>query len=361
VTTLPSSARPLAWRDLFAWRRVRFALLAALPFGLLMSLASETPLRIWLVRVATVALSAMLVYGVLERWPAVPPRRLARWVMQLLGIVGVIPLAAYVAYWATTGRFDFLRIEPEVVVGYAQLTFVGVLVAPWLALGAMVRQREAFAREQALAFQLERSELERQASDARLHLLQAQVAPHFLFNTLANVRALVKTGSPRAPELLDSLIDYLRAAVPRLDDSASTVAQELELVRAYLALMQMRMPDRLHYTLHADDAALALRCPPLSVLTLVENAVRHGIDPSEDGGAIAVTVQHLGTRCLLRVVDGGIGLQAAAPEAGLGTGLATLRERLRLAFGDGARLRITAQVPRGTCAEIEWPLDPQAA
>ena len=101
------------------------------------------------------------------------------------------------------------------------ITGAGVLLAPWVALGALVRQREALAREQALAFELERSELERQALDARLRLLQAQVQPHFLFNTLANVRALVNAGSPRAPAVLDSLIAYLRAAVPRLNEPAT--------------------------------------------------------------------------------------------------------------------------------------------
>ena len=117
--------------------------------------------------------------------------------------------------------------------------------SPWIALGALVRQKEALAREQALALDLARSELDRQALDARLNLLQAQVAPHFLFNTLANVQALVETGSPKAPDVLRSLIAYLRAAVPRLNEPLTTFGQELDLVRAYLELMRMRMPDRL--------------------------------------------------------------------------------------------------------------------
>jgi LytS/YehU family sensor histidine kinase len=98
-----------------------------------------------------------------------------------------------------------------------------LLVAPWTALAAIVRQKEAFARNQKLAFELERSELERQALDARLHLLQAQVAPHFLFNTLANVQALVDAGSPHASTVLQSLVAYLRAAVPLLHEPAATI------------------------------------------------------------------------------------------------------------------------------------------
>ena len=174
-----------------------------------------------------------------------------------------------------------------------------------------MRQKEALAREQALAFDLERSELERQALDARLHLLQAQVAPHFLFNTLANVQALVDAGSPQASAVLRSLVAYLRAAVPRLNEPATTLGQELQLVQAYLELMHMRMPDRLRFALHAD-VALALRCPPMTLLTLVENAVRHGIDPSEEGGRIEIACERRGDRCLIRVSDTGVGLRHPA-------------------------------------------------
>jgi LytS/YehU family sensor histidine kinase len=230
---------------------------------------------------------------------------------------------------------------------------VGVLVAPWAALTALVRQKDAIARHQALAFDLERSELERQALDARLHLMQAQVAPHFLFNTLANVQALVDAGSPQASAVLRSLIAYLRAAVPRLHEPATTLVRELELVQAYLELMHMRMPDRLQFALRVDEAARTLRCPPMTLLTLVENAVRHGIDPSEDGGRIEIDVERRADRCVIRVADTGVGLQHAGD--GLGTGLTTLRERLRLSFGGDAQLRLIGQEPHGVCAELDFP------
>src|SRR5439155_5007623 len=113
-----------------------------------------------------------------------------------------------------------------------------MLLGPWAGLAALVREKDAVAHQQALAFDLERSELERQALDARLHLLQAQVAPHFLFNTLANVQALVDAGSPHAAPVLRSLVQYLRAAVPRLHEpAATTIERELQLVRPYLELM----------------------------------------------------------------------------------------------------------------------------
>jgi LytS/YehU family sensor histidine kinase len=141
------------------------------------------------------------------------------------------------------------------------LCAVGMLFSTYMTLGAMVRQRDAFVRHQALAFQLERSELERKALDARLRLLQAQVEPHFLFNTLANVREMVVQGLPQAATVLDSLIAYLRAAVPRLHEPATTLGQELDLVRAYLELMQIRMPDRLQFTIEVDKGGAPLALP----------------------------------------------------------------------------------------------------
>ena len=354
---MPAADAPLpsGLARILAWRRVRFTLIAALPFGLLLSHASATTLAIGVVRTMTLGLLAMLAFGLFEQWPARLPGWLARWVWQLLGVVVAVPIGALVAIWLTTGGHPHFSHDPTRPRGYLSLFSMGVLFAPWIALGAMVRQREALARHQALAFQLERSEFERQALDARMRLLQAQVQPHFLFNTLANIRALVNAGSPQASAVLDSLIAYLRAAVPRLNETTTTLGQELELVRAYLDLMHMRMPDRLQFTILADEAASGLRCPPMTLLTLVENAVRHGIDPGEEGGRIEVSVTVRDGRCFARVIDTGVGLQHAGE--GLGTGLSTLRERMQLAFGGDAQLRLSGLVPHGVCAELEFPAE----
>lgn len=337
---------------LLGWRRILYTLIIATLLGLLNSLPSSTATSVVVGRAWLVGLAAMLAYGVFEQWPRRPPHGIARWVLQLLGVVVSVPIAALLAYWLTTGEPNFWT-NPLRLTGWGYLTITGVLFAPWIALTAMVRQREAFARSQALAFGLERSELERQALDARMRLLQAQVQPHFLFNTLANVQALVDAGSPQAPRVLASLVAYLRAAVPRLDEPETTLAQEVELVRAYLELMHLRMPDRLQFTIEVDPAALELRCPPLTLLTLVENAVRHGIDPSEEGGRIEIAVQVRDGRCQLRVSDSGVGLRQTT--AGPGTGLATLRERLQLNFGGAALLRLSERTPRGICVEVDIP------
>jgi two-component sensor histidine kinase len=352
ATAVPESPRVSV--SILSWRRVRFTLSISVIFGLLMSHGWQSGLMSLLVRTVFIGLFAMLVFGLFERWPKRLPRWIARWALQVLGVALAMPLGTFIIYMLATapGAPGFWQVKTRME-GFGMLTGLGLLVAPWAALSALVRQKEALAREQALAFDLERSELERQALDARMRLLQAQVAPHFLFNTLANVQALVDAGSPQASAVLQSLINYLRAAVPRLNEPATTLGQELQLVQAYLELMHMRMPDRLQFALHVDEAALTLQCPPMTLLTLVENAVRHGIDPSEEGGRIDIYVQQRAERCLLRVTDTGAGLRQTG--TGLGTGLSTLRERLQLTFGGDVELRVTAQRPEGVCAELEFP------
>ncbi|MBS0590697.1 MAG: histidine kinase [Proteobacteria bacterium] len=340
---------------LFGWRRVLVAGGVSLAlWGVLVGLcppAIELPIN-----ALSIGIGAMLAFGLFERWPHRLPAWLPRWGLQVMGTALAIPVSATLVFalfaLVPNGEHPFWH-GGHLLGCFGGMNIMGLLVAPWVALGALVRQREAFAREQALAFDLERSELARQALDARLHLLQAQVAPHFLFNTLANVQALVDAGSPQAPTVLRALIAYLRAAVPRLHEASSTLGQELDLARAYLELMHMRMPDRLDYALHIDDAARALPCPPITLLTLVENAVRHGIDPAEAGGRIDIEVRCEGARCRIRVSDSGVGLRTV--QRGLGTGLSTLRERLRLVFGERASLRVSERMPCGVCSELDLP------
>ena len=334
--------------------RLLVALALSGAVGWLLGQGWHDGMRSILLRSVAVGLIATLVFSILEKWPRRLPRWVARWVVQVVAVGVSVPLST-LAIWllATKPGAPQFWADPKRFEGWMMLTFFALLVAPWTALAALVRQKEAMARHQALAFELERSELARQALDARLQLLQAQVAPHFLFNTLANVQALVDTGSPRASAVLRSLTDYLRAAVPLLHEPAATLGRELRLVEAYLELMHMRMPDRLRYTLHVDDAALSLRCPPTTLLTLVENAVRHGIDPSEEGGSIEIRVERRGDRCLIRVDDTGIGLRPT--NESLRTGLSTLRERLQLMFESNAQLRITPRERGGVRAELEMP------
>jgi hypothetical protein len=331
-------------------RRVAVALTISIGVALLLLILWKSPKSALFLRAITLALSATTVFSLFEVWPRRLPRGYERWILQVAAVGAAMPLTVFVMHRRATspGAPPFFEDHDWMLVGAAAL-----LVAPWAAVATVVRQKEAFARDQKLMFALERSELERQALDARLHLLQAQVAPHFLFNTLANVQALVDAGSPHASAVLRSLTAYLRAAVPLLHESAATIERELQLVRPYLELMQMRMPDRLDYAMNIDPSALKVRCPPTTLLTLVENAVRHGIDPSEEGGRIDIDIARLGERCMVRVTDTGAGLQQSGN--GLGTGLMTLRERLQLIFGDAAHLRLAPNSPCGAVVEIDMP------
>src|SRR5688572_15640802 len=333
-----------------ATRRVAIAVTIAIGVALLLLILWKGSTSALFLRAIVLALSATAVFSLFEVWPRRLPRGVERWILQVVAVGAAMPVTVFVMHRRATspGALPFFEDHNWMLVGFA-----AVLIAPWTAVATVVRQKETFARHQTLAFALERSELERQALDARLRLMQAQVAPHFLFNTLANVQALVDAGSPNAPAVLRSLTAYLRAAVPLLDESAATIERELQLVRPYLQLMQMRMPDRLQYAMNVDPAALRVRCPPTTLLTLVENAVRHGIDPSEDGGRIDVDIARVGERCVVRVTDTGAGLDH--PANGLGTGLTTLRERLQLIFGDRAHLRLIAGTPRGVVAEVDMP------
>jgi len=348
------SVKPRGVASLLDWRRVLFVLVVASFFGGLNSLFSGAPaLEVTMGYAALYALVALLLFGLFEQRPARLPSWLPRWSLQLVGVMFAMPLAFMVVH----GPWMAINYEhshhPEVMLALGIPLGEGLLFGPWIALAAMLRQRDVFARDQALAFELERSRLERNALDTRLRLLQAQVEPHFLFNTLANVQALVDAGSPQASGVLASLVAYLRAAVPRMHEAATTLGQELELVRAYLELMRMRMPDRLEFAVNVDTQANALQCPPVTLLTLVENAVRHGIDPSEEGGRIDIDVRVRDGRCVMRVTDTGVGFTAT--DSGLGTGLSTLRERLQLALGGEAHLRLTEIEPHGVCAELDLP------
>jgi hypothetical protein len=350
-TTAPIDEPPA---PIFGWRRVRVVLIAAAVVSLPLAPGWQVSYAILYGRVFFIALALLCVFGVFERWPRRLPRWFARWALQVIAVAIAVPFLVAIAYWLTT-----LGLDPpwykdkDRLGGYSAMTMLALLTAPWIAVAALLRQIKEVAQKQALAFELERSEYERRALDARLRLLQAQVEPHFLFNTLANVRELVDRGSPQASGVLGSLIAYLRAAVPRLHEPSTTLGQEIELVRAYLEVMHMRMPDRLQFALDVDPLARGLVLPPMSVLTLVENAVRHGIDPSEEGGRIDIEVRRRADRCLVRVRDTGVGFGTGGD--GLGTGLETLRERLQLVFGEAARLRLDGVVPHGVEAELDLP------
>lgn len=332
-------------------RSLATALTLAVLVAALLNPLFATSFAVLLGRTLFIAMLLLLAYAAAGQWQR---RWLPRWVAQLVAVALAAPLGTLLVYLLSVGGDVAMLVEhPARVLGFLWIAGSGVVLGLVLTLGALYRERDAEARSQALAFALERETLERQALDARLSLLRAQIEPHFLFNTLANVQELVEAGSPRAPAVLKSLIAYLRAAVPRLHDGQATLGDEETLVRAYLEVMLMRMPDRLQWQVDIDPAVRALRFPPMALLTLVENAVRHGIDPSEEGGRIEVGARRAADGALeVWVRDSGVGM---APDAQPGTGLTNLRARLQGFFGPAARLELGENPPHGVHAAMRLP------
>jgi sensor histidine kinase YesM len=314
-----------------------------------------TPFEVVLGRTLFVGMVLLLVFAGARLAPQHRlPRWLPPWAVPVSALALAAPLVTALVYVISTGGDVRAFVgTPERVAGFVWIAGSGLVLGLLTAAAALVRERLSTAERRALALELERSRLEKQAVDAQLALLQAQVEPHFLFNTLANVQALVESGSPRAADVLKSLIAYLRATLPRLNDPQATLGQELALVRAYLELMQMRMPDRLQFALQAQPGLLALRFPAMALLTLVENAVRHGIDPAEAGGRIEVGAARTAAGPLVWVADTGVGMSEHAQP---GLGLANLRSRIAATFGPEARLTLSENPPHGLRAEIKWPL-----
>jgi hypothetical protein len=198
--------------------------------------------------------------------------------------------------------------------------------------------------------------LSRLDANMRLAVLQAQVEPHFLFNTLAAIRPLIRQDAHQAEAALDALTDHLRATIPlmreTLQGSTSTLGQQLDICRSYLAVMQVRMGDRLRAEINVSDALRAGDFPPMLLLSLVENAIKHGIEPKPGPGCIRIEAKADGRTLAISVIDDGIGLQ---PGLSGGIGLANIREQLAVRFGDAASLTVAARPEGGTVATITIP------
>jgi LytS/YehU family sensor histidine kinase len=230
-------------------------------------------------------------------------------------------------------------------------TILVVLDALW--------QRARRADSEAAVLASGRAALAREEHELQLRLLQAQIEPHFLFNTLANVRRLYRLHPDQGTQMMDSLKRYLRAALPSVRRTDATLADELALVRSYLELLRMRMGERLVYAISVDDGVGAMPFPPMIVVTLVENAIKHGLELSEHGGRIDVSARRSGATLEVSVRDNGLGLGQQSTH-GSGVGLVNVRSQLRGRYGAGARLRLEPQSP-GFKATIEVPLVADAA
>ncbi len=220
------------------------------------------------------------------------------------------------------------------------------------ALGRAIARRVAERRrsEQVTARQ---TATEKELTVAKLSLLHAQVEPHFLYNTLASAQLLTRSDPARADEMLGNLITYLRHSLPRTEDALSTVGEELERARAYLDILKIRMGARLHLQIDVPEPLRAVLFPTMMLQTLVENAIKHGLEPQPGGGTVWILARSLDASIAVTVADDGRGFSAEG--GGTGIGLRNVRERLRLAYGAAAGFTIVANFPAGVAATITVP------
>jgi signal transduction histidine kinase len=204
----------------------------------------------------------------------------------------------------------------------------------------------------------EKEALLRQVSEAQVQLMQAQVEPHFLFNTLASVEYLIETDPPLAAKMQRSLIAYLRAVVPQMRENSKTtnLGREADMVRAYLDLLKMRMEERLEVDFEMPEGLRTASFPPMMLQTVVENAIKHGLEVKAEGGLLQFRAEVAHNKLRVTVSDTGLGF-GATPSKGTGLGLQNIRERLKLIYKDQAQIIITPNQPSGVCVTIEVPYE----
>ena len=247
--------------------------------------------------------------------------------------------------WFLAVVFFIMVNTPEPAFWYVFISF-GVKV-----LAGGKRRAELVARDATLKADV--ATLERRLTEAQMAALQAQVEPHFLFNTLALIGRLIETDPPEAAKVHAHLIAYLRSALPQMRSSGgATLGKQLELSKAYLAIMQARMKERLAVRFEVPDFLGSAPFPPMMLQTLIENAIKHGLEPKIAGGTILVRARVDGATLIVDVCDDGVGIDLHADE---GVGLANIRERLQLLYGAQAELVIEAPISGGACASVRIP------
>ena len=281
--------------------------------------------------------------ALLKNWPG--------WAWAMPGLL-LMPLLGYTL---GHGVVDWLLDRPSRTLwnvgGLQALVTVGFIVLISAAVAYYF-----FTRESLAALKLAHEQAQRQAAEAQLQTLQAQLEPHMLFNTLAHLRVLIKLRPDDAQAMLDQLIAFLRATLQASRRDSHPLSAEFERLRDYLALMQVRMGERLRPELDLPPELAELPVPPLLLQPLVENAIKHGLEPAVDGGRLRISARQVGQRLRLCVEDEGVGLGNAPASDGTGFGLTQIRERLQSRYGERASLTLQALEPQGCRAELELPL-----
>jgi hypothetical protein len=294
------------------------------------------------------------VFGALNRFPRPGTR-------QSVAVAVAVIVAAALGVWLMMYWWGWLNIRPGVREGWWYTSTPTLFVkhfVRYLTIGALfaasvtMYRRERLRNEALLQTEIAQAQLGQQLDEARLQALLAQIEPHFLFNTLANVRGLYQSDPAAAKRMLENLRRYLTVALPRMRDSESTIGREAALAEAYLGIQQIRMGKRLAFSIHVPASLQHAPLPPMMLLTLVENAIKHGLGQLAEGGTIAIMVSQDNGLLSVRVADSGRGF---AKQLGNGAGLANIRARLAALHGAAGRLRLARNTPRGVTATIVVP------
>lgn len=247
----------------------------------------------------------------------------------------------------------YLRFQAALVAGLS----AGLLYAAVVGAIVYLRTQHVAVVNRRLTSEKQQSDVSRQLVETRLRVLQAQIEPHFLFNTLASAQQLAQKGSPDAAKLIGHLVRFLRTSIPLMRDDKAALKHEFEQIASYLAIMQTRMGDRLAFAVHAAPELEGVELPPALVMTLAENAVKHGIEPAPNGGRIDVNAGIKDGNLIVTVVDTGMGLVATHhKETGGGMGLSNIAQRLQAIYGDAAQVRLEQNSPSGCIATLTLPL-----
>ncbi|HUL57103.1 MAG TPA: histidine kinase [Usitatibacter sp.] len=234
----------------------------------------------------------------------------------------------------------------------AAFAFTSLVISFVLSVIFFWRERHANAEAALQAERLRAERIEREAVLANLRALQAQIEPHFLFNTLANVASLVDPDPAKAKRMLESFIRFLRASLNATRSESTTLADEAELISAYLDVLQIRMGDRLAYEVDVPAELHAFSLPPMLLQPVVENCIRHGLEPKVEGGTVSVRAHRNGAGVAVQIADSGVGF---APTTRGGVGLTNVRDRLRLVYGERASLAVTEAARGGAVVTLTIP------
>jgi len=346
---LPRPVHPLRRGFDFSWSTL--LLIIAINTGIAGVLWIDDPRPFWhpLLTVQCYGLAIAYCVNAAAPWEREKPVRTLAAAVAIGAVIGVALVIVLKGY-----SLDYVQ-ERALFFCYNLLTAWGNGLL--ISLMFYVKFRETRAAAALHKAEAERHLLSKQAIEAELKLMQAQVEPHFLFNTLASVQYLTETDPAQANRLLGHLIGYLRAALPQLRAASTTLGQEAALAREYLSILQMRIGPRLAFDIDVPDELAAHAFPPNLLISLVENAIKHGIEPAAQGGMVSVCARREGDALTVTVSDTGRGLSPGASTGGAGVGLSNVRERLAALYGSRGRFTLEPNAPHGARAKLALPLD----